>query len=78
MRTIIAGILSVALLGSLAASNDAEGRAAKNPRRHDDSYARKYPSAAPRQLRNARAYDRGDYSRDGRMTLRRHRRGRLA
>jgi hypothetical protein len=61
MRTIIAGILSVALLGSLTASNGADCRAAKKPRRHDDSYARKYPSATPRQLRNARAYDRGDY-----------------
>jgi hypothetical protein len=61
MRTIIAGILSVALLSNLAAANDAEARAANKPRRHDDSYARKYPSATQRQLRNARAYDRGDY-----------------
>jgi hypothetical protein len=61
MRTIIVGLLSVCLLGSLAVSNDAEARTAKKSSRHDDSYARKYPSATQRQLRNARAYDRGDY-----------------
>jgi hypothetical protein len=26
-----------------------------------DGYARKYPSATQRQVRNVRAYDRGDY-----------------
>jgi len=58
---MIAGFLSLALLASLAAVNGADARAAKKPRRHDDSYARKYPSVTQRQLRNARAYDRGDY-----------------
>ena len=61
MRKIIAGMLSVALLSSVAVANGAEARAAKKPPRHDDGYARKYPSATQRQLRNARAYDRGDY-----------------
>jgi len=61
MRTIIAGMLSVALLCGLVATNAAEARAVKKSPRHGDSYARKYPSATQRQLRNARAYDRGDY-----------------
>ena len=61
MRKIIAGMLSVALLSSVAVANGAEARAAKKSPRHDDGYARKYPSATQRQLRNARAYDRGDY-----------------
>jgi hypothetical protein len=61
MRTIIAVMLSIALLSSVATARGAEARPAKKPRRHDDSYARKYPSATQRQLRNARAYDRGDY-----------------
>jgi len=61
MRTIIAVMLFVALLCSLAATYAAEARVEKKSRRHGDSYARKYPSATQRQLRNARAYDRGDY-----------------
>ena len=61
MRAIIVGVFSVALVGSLVAIDWAEARAAKKPRRPDDAYARKYPTATQRQLRNARAYDRGEY-----------------
>ena len=60
MRAITAGLLSVALLSGLVIDG-AEARAGKKPRRPDDDYARKYPTASQRQLRNARAYDRGEY-----------------
>jgi hypothetical protein len=42
-------------------SGGAEGGSHKKQRRHFDSYSRKYPSATQRQLRNVRAYDRGEY-----------------
>ena len=60
MRTVIAGILSAGLLIAFTGTSDAETRSQKHRRQHN-SYAQKYPSATQRQLRNARAYDRGEY-----------------
>ena len=60
MRTIIAGILSAGLLVAFIGVDIAETKS-KNHRRHYDTYSSKYPSATPRQLQNARAYDRGEY-----------------
>jgi hypothetical protein len=61
MRTIIVPMLSVGLLVGFLVAAQAEPRIHKKQQRQYDSYARKYPSATPRQLRNARAYDRGEY-----------------
>jgi hypothetical protein len=57
---IITGILSAGLVVALAGTASAETNRQKY-RRDYDSYAYKYPNATPRQLRNARAYDRGEY-----------------
>jgi hypothetical protein len=54
MRTVIVGLLSV---GLVAVSADTSDAASKNYRRSYESYARKYPSATPRQQRNAWAYN---------------------
>lgn len=58
MRAIIAGLLAV---GLVSISVDTSEAASKKHRRYYDSYAQKYPYATGRQLRNARAYDRGEY-----------------
>jgi hypothetical protein len=58
MRAIFAGLLCVGLVSISADTSDA---ASKKQRRYSDSYALKYPSATPRQLKNARAYDNGGY-----------------
>jgi hypothetical protein len=55
MRTIIAGLLSVGLIASLASPSDAAPK--KRYYQYSNSYAQKYPGATPRQLRNAWAYD---------------------
>jgi hypothetical protein len=56
MRTIIASLLSVGLVVVFAGPSDAASK-----KRYGYSYyggfAQKYPSATPRQLRNAWAYD---------------------
>jgi hypothetical protein len=61
MRTIIVAMFSVSLMATFAGIGAAEGGSYKKQRRSYDSYAQKYPSATQRQLRNARAYDRGEY-----------------
>ena len=61
MRTIIVAVISVSIMATFAHIGGAEGGSHKKPRRHYDSYSQKYPSATQRQLRNARAYDRGEY-----------------
>jgi DNA-binding transcriptional LysR family regulator len=53
MRTIVIGLLSVELVVVFAGPSDA---ASKKYRRSYD-YAQSYPSATPRQLRNAWAYN---------------------
>jgi hypothetical protein len=58
MRRTIACLLSALLVASFSGAADAKS---KKQNREYDSYAAKYPSATPRQLRNARAYDRGEY-----------------
>ena len=60
MRTIITGVLAAALLVPLATSSDAATKRKKHYRNYD-GYSQKYPYATPRQLQNARAYDRGEY-----------------
>ena len=62
MQKIVAALVSAVLMATIAGSATAKSR--KHPRRDDDglaAYAAKYPSATRRQLRNARAYDRGEY-----------------
>ena len=59
MRTIFANLVTVAALLSLAGT-----ASAATPRNHQDgrscdSYCQRFPSATARQLKNARAYDRG-------------------
>jgi hypothetical protein len=56
MRTIIAGLLSVGLVVVLAGPSDAASKK-RNPYYYSDSYAQSYPSATPRQLQNAWAYN---------------------
>lgn len=60
MKTIVAGILSATLLLAFTGIEIAEAKSKKLRRPHD-AYASRYPSATPRQLQNARAYDRGEY-----------------
>jgi hypothetical protein len=60
MRRLIVAMLSAGLMATFPGVGGAEaGRHKKQ--RHYDSYSQKYPSAAQHQLRNARAYDRGEY-----------------
>ena len=59
MKKIVAGLLSAALVVAVTGAADAKSR--KQQRQDYDSYAAKYPGATPRQLKNARAYDRGEY-----------------
>jgi hypothetical protein len=59
MQKIAAALLSAVLVVSFAGT--ASAKSSKQQRQAYDSYAAKYPSATPRQLRNARAYDRGEY-----------------
>jgi hypothetical protein len=61
MKTLVAGILSAGLVVGLAGTASAETTYRQKHRRDYDSYAYKYPYATPRQLQNARAYDRGQY-----------------
>ena len=61
MRIIAAALVSAGLVASLAGSGEALAKSSKRLSRDYDIYASKYPSATPRQLRNAMAYDRGGY-----------------
>jgi hypothetical protein len=54
----MAWLLSALLVVAFSGAADAKS---KKKQSEYDSYAAKYPSATPRQLRNARAYDRGEY-----------------
>lgn len=60
MKAAIASLMSAVLL-LIAYVGTADAKTRGNKQRHNDSYARKYPSATPRQLKNLRAYERGDY-----------------
>ena len=60
MRIIIAGLLSVAVVAALTTSAAAD-KTRKGYRNHCDAYCQRYPSATPRQLKNARGYDRSEY-----------------
>jgi hypothetical protein len=59
MRRIIAGFLSALLL--VTVSNTAGAQSRKKERDELGSFATRYPGATPRQLRNLRAYERGEY-----------------
>jgi hypothetical protein len=58
MRAIIIGLLAASIVGISADVSDA---ASKKKHRSYDSYSQRFPSATPRQLKNARAYDNGGY-----------------
>ena len=60
MRSLIAGLLSVAFVAAPTATADAAKRSKRNGN-HCDAYCQRYPSANSRQLRSAKAYDRGEY-----------------
>ena len=53
-------MVSASYIATFAGIGGAEVGSHNKQRRHD-SYSQKYPSATQRQLRNARAYDRGEY-----------------
>jgi hypothetical protein len=59
MRTIIATLLSAAALVALAGTDIATAASKKKKRSTCDTYCQRYPSATPRQLKNARAFDKG-------------------
>jgi len=58
MRTLIAGLSLITVVAALTTSADAAKRRYRN---RCDAYCQTYPSATPRQLKNARAYERGEY-----------------
>jgi hypothetical protein len=58
VRTHIASLLAAAVVAAMASAADAAKRS-KNYRSQCDAYCQRYPNATPRQLKNARAYDRG-------------------
>jgi len=60
MRFLIAGLLSVAFVAGPIATADAAKTSKRHPN-HCDDYCQRYPSANSRQLKNAKAYDRGEY-----------------
>ncbi len=59
MKRIIIGVVSAALM--VAAAGPVSAKNSKKHHEQYDSYAAKYPSATRRQLKNARAYDNGEY-----------------
>ena len=60
MRTIFAGLLAAAMALAYVATASAEAPSSKKHRQYD-SLARQFPSATPRQLKNARAFEKGEY-----------------
>jgi hypothetical protein len=60
MRFLIAGLLSVAFVAAPIAKADAAKTSKRHPN-HCDDYCQRYPSANSRQLKNAKAYDQGEY-----------------
>jgi hypothetical protein len=60
MKTIAAGVLSAALVLAIAGPAHAADKRNKD-RQQYDTYSQRYPYATPRQLRNLRAYERGEY-----------------
>jgi hypothetical protein len=65
MRALVGGLLSLVFLTLLAESSEAADNRSKNRRRGGYSYTAPVPNAASgateRQLRNQRAYERGEY-----------------
>ena len=60
MRTVIASLLSAAVLVAFAGADVASAASKRKKGRSGcDSYCQRFPNATPRQLKNARAYDRG-------------------
>jgi hypothetical protein len=57
MKKIVASALAVGLAVGFAGTADAASK--KKQSRSQDWYAQQYPSATPRQLKNARAFDKG-------------------
>jgi hypothetical protein len=60
MKTIAAGVLSAALVLAIAGPAHAADKRNKD-RQQYDTYSQRYPNATPRQLKNLRAYERGEY-----------------
>jgi hypothetical protein len=61
MRTVITGLVSAGLLVAFVGASIADSPSRYKHRRHYGEYDPRYPSATPRQLRNLRAYERGEY-----------------
>ena len=59
MRLLLAVITSVSLLLSSIGTADAASKRKKG--RAYDSHTQRFPYATPRQLKNLRAYERGEY-----------------
>jgi hypothetical protein len=60
MRTVIASLLSVGVLVAFAGAGSAADDRKKHRRHAEPSYT-SFPTATERQLRNLRAYERGEY-----------------
>jgi hypothetical protein len=60
MRAVICGLLSVGLMVAFAATSDADNKRKKNRRPSGYNYNAS-SDLAERQLRNQRAYERGEY-----------------
>ena len=60
-RLGLATTVAITLAALVVGGHDGEARNPRKQPRQSDGYARKYPHATQRQLRNARAYDRGEY-----------------
>jgi hypothetical protein len=58
---VVATTLSLAFAGLVLGAAGSEARSYKKQPRQSDRHAKTYPYATQRQLRNAEAYDRGDY-----------------
>jgi hypothetical protein len=60
MRPLIVGVLSAGLLVAFAGAGSADSQDGRKHRRYQERYY-SYPGATERQLRNLRAYERGEY-----------------
>lgn len=59
MRALIASLLSAAALLAFAGTADAGRKSEQYRGSQCDAYCQRYPTATPRQRKNARAFDQG-------------------
>jgi hypothetical protein len=61
MRALTVGIMSAVILATAVSAADAASKNRYKKHRDYDAYSQRYPNATPRQLRNLRGYERGEY-----------------